>query len=663
MVLRDICAQIESSHIPTLILDDECDEASVPQGTAEAAIPEGIAALWQVANPAPLIAYIGYTATSAANLLQQQESPLYPNWVYLLRYASNSETGLTFLEPASDGWYSGSRTYFQDFGESPGEGLNFLVVDSISDSDLRSGASDNRSLDDALRAFFVGGAFRLCLDPSKNFDDLQNLPDPHSMMIHTSAAQDDHSLWAGGLRKKFGGLLAKDGWSFSCATLLDFVSSEEDEWRGWYYRFLASQNRIHEERPHPQPYRFITWDQVKKKLPDVFVNTRMKVVNSDQGSASLNFNAARDESGKPVEKPDLYTIAIGGSRLSRGITVEGLCISYFARASTIRYDDVVLQMSRWFGYRGRHLEFCRVFTTPDGAESLKEVAENDEHLRVQLHRLMSENKSPKEARFIFLANPYSQPTAKVGTGLRHDLTFSPYVRFLPTIDCNIGAAHNEEVALKLVAEIFSHSGFEVHRTTGAVRGYLSRKWHVNQIIAFLEELRFSDHNPSSNQNLMSQHYRQPELGRQLGLRILPDRDPYQIAAYLKFWKSEHARIGNCPVPAFNVGIALGERDADTQPFKFSLVTRRIGERGEALGGWTGRSATWRGDTKFDSPPPELVAEDATRLPGADGLLLLYVIHKDCAIGAEHHLPVVGISIPAGGPAFVRFTSDGGSSEN
>ena len=54
-------------------------------------------------------------------------------------------------------------------------------------------------------------------------------------------------------------------------------------------------------------------------------------------------------------------IAIGGDKLARGLTLEGLCVSYFLRAS--KMYDTLMQMGRWFGYRPGYLDLCRLYTT------------------------------------------------------------------------------------------------------------------------------------------------------------------------------------------------------------------------------------------------------------------------------------------------------------
>ncbi|REN09897.1 hypothetical protein DSI41_20845, partial [Mycobacterium tuberculosis] len=59
----------------------------------------------------------------------------------------------------------------------------------------------------------------------------------------------------------------------------------------------------------------------------------------------------------------ISVIAVGGDKLSRGLTLEGLSVSYYMRVSKM-YDSL-LQMGRWFGYRPGYLDLCRIYTSSD----------------------------------------------------------------------------------------------------------------------------------------------------------------------------------------------------------------------------------------------------------------------------------------------------------
>ena len=72
-------------------------------------------------------------------------------------------------------------------------------------------------------------------------------------------------------------------------------------------------------------------------------------------------------------------IAIGGDKLSRGLTLEGLSVSYFLRQSSA-YDSL-MQMGRWFGYRPGYVDLCRLYTTVDMIQWFRHVATAAEELR------------------------------------------------------------------------------------------------------------------------------------------------------------------------------------------------------------------------------------------------------------------------------------------
>ena len=81
--------------------------------------------------------------------------------------------------------------------------------------------------------------------------------------------------------------------------------------------------------------------------------------------------------GEPLDYdqfPDgVNFIAVGGDKLSRGLTLEGLTVSYYLRGS--KYYDTLMQMGRWFGYRAGYLDLCRVFTTKIIIDRYREISQ------------------------------------------------------------------------------------------------------------------------------------------------------------------------------------------------------------------------------------------------------------------------------------------------
>ena len=133
-------------------------------------------------------------------------------------------------------------------------------------------------------------------------------------------------------------------------------------WEDSYNSFTNSSRVITRIQPDRERYNLPSWEEVIQILPEVFSRTKLRVVNSDDLSKDLNFLSSTTNADGSRELPeDLYSIIIGGNKLSRGLTLEGLCISYFCRSSETIAEDTTVQRERWFGYRGRHLEFCRLF--------------------------------------------------------------------------------------------------------------------------------------------------------------------------------------------------------------------------------------------------------------------------------------------------------------
>src|SRR6202041_2320951 len=90
----------------------------------------------------------------------------------------------------------------------------------------------------------------------------------------------------------------------------------------------------------------------------------------------------------------LNVIAIGGDKLSRGLTLEGLSVSYFLRASKM-YDSL-MQMGRWFGYRPGYVDLCRLYLTPDLELWFRHVATAAEELRDRINQMAMIGATPEE---------------------------------------------------------------------------------------------------------------------------------------------------------------------------------------------------------------------------------------------------------------------------
>lgn len=130
----------------------------------------------------------------------------------------------------------------------------------------------------------------------------------------------------------------------------------------------------------------ITWNEVFSKLYDSIKDIQVATINSNKFSPKLDYKAN--------EKKGLRVIAVGGIALSRGLTLEGLCVSYLYR-NTATYD-VLMQMGRWFGYRTGYEDLIRIYLTDNTEKYYKEISDAIESLKTDIVKMGLEKKTPQD---------------------------------------------------------------------------------------------------------------------------------------------------------------------------------------------------------------------------------------------------------------------------
>ncbi|MBW2662972.1 MAG: Z1 domain-containing protein [Deltaproteobacteria bacterium] len=127
------------------------------------------------------------------------------------------------------------------------------------------------------------------------------------------------------------------------------------------------------------------WNEIQSVLLDAAAPVKIIEINS-QSSDTLDY--------ENYKKDGLNIIAVGGFSLSRGLTLEGLSVSYFLRNS-IMYDTL-MQMGRWFGYRPGYEDLCRVFMPSLAAGWYAHISEATEELKAELRQMELANLTPKD---------------------------------------------------------------------------------------------------------------------------------------------------------------------------------------------------------------------------------------------------------------------------
>ena len=127
------------------------------------------------------------------------------------------------------------------------------------------------------------------------------------------------------------------------------------------------------------------WATVAKQLGASSSSVEVLAINS-KSPDRLDYDKYK-ETGRAV-------IAVGGFSLSRGLTLEGLMVSYFLRNSMMY--DTLLQMGRWFGYRTGYEDLCRIYMTPDAAGWYEYITEASRELKQELLFMQQQDLKPKD---------------------------------------------------------------------------------------------------------------------------------------------------------------------------------------------------------------------------------------------------------------------------
>lgn len=246
---------------------------------------------------------------------------------------------------------------------------------------------------------------------------------------------------------------------------------------------------------HPE----VSWDQINGILSDVVSEIKLMTINGTSDDA-LEYNKYK-ESG-------LKVIAIGGDKLSRGLTLDGLCVSYYLRTSGTY--DTLMQMSRWFGYRPDYLDLCRLYTTDDLISRYRHIVLADYQLRNEFDVAAAEQKTPKE----FALRVRAHPEGVLLVTARNRMYFTK------TIDLSYSNAISETVSFDLspvsiqankeaVDKLFQKSG----ALQSSSRKHIERKVPFSRVLEFLMKYKTSASSIRCDPKILSDYIsNQAELG-------------------------------------------------------------------------------------------------------------------------------------------------------
>ncbi|NEB74379.1 Z1 domain-containing protein [Streptomyces sp. SID14478] len=576
---------------PALIIDDEADQATVATKSINPLILDIMGCL-------PRSAYVGYTASPFANLLiDPSAEDLYPKdfIVNLPQPQGHFGTEVLFGRYTLDG----------EDSEQVDDGHD--MIRSIPDDDVPCVRPATRAdvegfepvitdtLRKAIEYFWLATAARR----------VRGTGNPHStMLIHTSVNTAVHNSFERPLEH----LRHRSASSLDDTEHLDYLRTLWEE----------ESKRVPADEFGE---RTVPFEQLVPELPGVLDSCRIIMDNSSS------------EDRLDYENGPVVAIAVGGNTLSRGLTLEGLSVSYFVRA--VSAYDTLLQMGRWFGFRNGYADLPRIWMTDELAEWFRHLATVEAEMRRDIDTYMTEDETPLTFAVRLRTHPALRVTA--AAKMRDAVTAaSSYggkrvqTHYFHTnaewLRDNIAAARN------LIASARSGARKVDDRSTEG--RYVFRDVSHETVLGFLSAYKFHEKSPENDADLITDYIRKRVATAQslakwnIAIVGTPNGEEFAFAPGVSVGRGTRARL------------QLPDPTSDFADIK-TLMSRRDA------------AVDLAGDTAGLSE--KAIKEERRRQFPDTGLLVLYPIDKvsnpspakklRAPLDAEEHVIGVGLVFP------------------
>ncbi len=230
------------------------------------------------------------------------------------------------------------------------------------------------------------------------------------------------------------------------------------------------------------------WPTVQQHLYQAAAPIQVIEVNST-ANEPLNYAAYRN---------GLSVIAVGGYSLSRGMTLEGLMISYFLRSSMMY--DTLMQMGRWFGYRDGYYDLCRIWMPEEAEGWYEHISDSIEELREELRLMAVQGATPREFGLKVRSHPDTLIVTarnKMGSGQSITLKIGLANRFCETaiLKRDPSSLETNRQAVRHLVKRLEAAGHHLSKEKKDSHGWLLTGTPVTLIMDFISE--FQNH-PDSN---------------------------------------------------------------------------------------------------------------------------------------------------------------------
>lgn len=386
-----------------LIIDDEADNASIntaKPGNDPTSINRAIRAIF---NKFPIASYVGYTATPFANVFinPTDEDPenldLFPADFITQLYAPDIYFGGRKVFPKE----TDTDTLPRCLRLLNEDETAFLPV--IHDKEIQYfGLAD--SLKEAIHSFLINNVIRT----------IRRQPNKHRSMMINITRYNKVQTQIHYRVSEYIDLLKNAIEELGSKTVEKFISDKE--LNKIYHLFAESPfYKIVREGSDIYHTDAVDWIDIQRGLYDEIKQLKVVVINSKNGKMNQ-----LDPDGKnkrfdyeDYEEEGARVIAIGGMVLSRGLTLEGLMTSYYSRNAATY--DTLLQMCRWFGYRPKYEDLCRVYLTQENIDRFDAVLDAVEDMKLQFAEMKRQGKTPKQFGLMIKESPETLETTMLIT--------------------------------------------------------------------------------------------------------------------------------------------------------------------------------------------------------------------------------------------------------
>lgn len=482
-------------NIPLLVIDDEADNASINTKLVEFneegqvlddCEPTVINSLIRkLLDAFEKSAYIGYTATPFANIFilphgdtEREGEDLFPR-SYILNL------------PAASNYIGPEKVFGLDADESIGiehqEGLpiirivtdqNFFIPDDHKKTYIPHELPE--SLKIAMKSFILSIAARMARGQDKSHN---------SMLIHVTRYTDvqEHIRRLVDEELQF----LKQRIEYGDGNSENKIMHELEEL--WFNDFIKTTTIVKAKIEDQRIVNF-TWQDIKQYLLKAVNKIVIKKIN---GTVSDVLDYKESPNG-------LNAIIIGGDKLSRGLTLEGLTISYYLRSSNTY--DTLMQMGRWFGYRPGYVDLCRLYTTEDLVDRYRHITIASEELRREFEYMVSMGRRPEDYGLRVRTHPGEVLLITSQNKMRYgrDMQLSYDGRIVESVHFDLNNVKIE-------------NNFNALNEFIKKRGKPEEKWHnpiwynvpANEIIGLVKKMDILSYSAVSDSNIIS-HYIQAQ---------------------------------------------------------------------------------------------------------------------------------------------------------